>query len=213
MNQWPDTETKLVERLADARDDAAWNRFDALYRPVIYRYARAKGLQHSDAETLVAEVMSRVFRAATRWSGDSGRRGSSQPLRFRAWLHRVAENALLNLVTRQLSRRGTGGTSAQISLTQRPLPDDCSRIEWERQHRQHLFVIAASHLQSQVDEEHWRLFWQTHVDGISIEQAARESGRSIGSIYAIRSRIIRRMRQTVACIEQLRETHVVTEDK
>ena len=73
MNQWPNTEPTLVERLADPRDDAAWNRFDTLYRPVVYRYARTRGLQHSDAETLVAEVMSRVFRAAGRWSKDSGK--------------------------------------------------------------------------------------------------------------------------------------------
>ncbi|QEF97038.1 RNA polymerase sigma factor RpoE [Stieleria maiorica] len=213
MSPWPDTESKLVQRLADPRDDAAWNRFDALYRPVIYRYARGRGLQHSDAETLVAEVMSRVFRAAKRWSGDpdsdpqdSG--PESRPLRFRAWLRRIAENVLLNLVTRQLSKRGTGGTSAQISLSQRAIADDVSRRQWNHQHQQHLFVTAAGQVQSQVDAEHWKLFWQTHVDGLAIEQAARQSGRSVGSVYAIRSRIVRRLRDTVTRIERLEESNL-----
>lgn len=208
MNHWPNTEPTLVERLADPRDDAAWNRFDTLYRPVVYRYARTRGLQHSDAETLVAEVMSRVFRAAGRWSKDSGQGASSRPLRFTAWLRRVAENALLNLVTRQLSRRGTGGTSHQLSLVGRPLPDDASRIEWERQHRRHLFVTAAGVVQSRVDADHWTIFWQTHVDGVPIEQAAKQSGRSVGAVYAIRSRIVRRLREAVMCIEQLGKTHI-----
>ncbi|QDV46232.1 RNA polymerase sigma factor RpoE [Stieleria neptunia] len=205
MHHWPDTETKLVQRLADPRDDAAWNRFDALYRPVVYRYARGRGLQHSDAETLVAEVMARVFRAASRWSGDSAADHQTRPLRFRAWLRRIAENVLLNLVTRHLSKRGTGGTSAQLSLSQRAIVDDASRIEWNRQHQQHLFVTAAGKVQSQVDAEHWRIFWQTHVDGLSIEQAAHQSGRSIGSVYAIRSRIVRRLRDAVTQIEQLED--------
>jgi RNA polymerase sigma-70 factor (ECF subfamily) len=207
MNQWPNIESALVERLCHPRDDAAWNRFDALYRPVVYRYARARGLQHSDAETLVAEVMSRVFRAAGRWSNDSPQDGSSRPLRFTGWLRRVAENALLNLVTRQLSRRGTGGTSHQLSLAGRSVPDDASRIEWERQHRQHLFVTAAGVVQSRVDAEHWKIFWQTHVDGVPIDQAAKQSGRSIGAVYAIRSRIVRQLREAVTCVRQLEESH------
>ncbi|QDV86712.1 RNA polymerase sigma factor [Planctomycetes bacterium TBK1r] len=205
MHPWPDTEPKLVRRLADSRDDAAWNRFDTLYRPVIYRYARGRGLQHSDAETLVAEVMSRVFRAASRWSSHFEQDNPARPQRFRAWLRRIAENALLNLVTRQLSKRGTGGTSAQISLSQRARADDASRIEWNRQHQQHLFVTAAGNVQSKVDAEHWKIFWQTHVDGLSIEQAAQQSGRSIGSVYAIRSRIVRRLRDAVTRIEQLED--------
>ena len=209
MNRWPDTESKLVLRLADAGDDAAWNQFDTLYRPVIYRYARSRGLQHSDAESLVADVMSRVFRAASRWSGQPGDDDDARPQRFRAWLRRIADNALLNLVTRQLSRRGTGGTSAQVSLAQRVRPDQASKLEWDRQHQQHLFLSAASRVQSEVDDEHWRIFWQTHVDGVSIQHAARQSGRSIGSVYAIRSRIVRRLRDAVERIERLDQTPLV----
>ena len=197
MNSWPDTEPTLVRRLSDARDDEAWQRFDALYRPVVYRYARSRGLQHSDAEALVSEVMHRVFRAAARWSSGAGvagsETGSERPNQFRAWLRRVAENALLNLVTRQLSRRGTGGTSHQLSLAGRPLPDDDSRLQWEQQHRQHLFLTAAGKVKAEVDEDHWRLFWQTHVDGLPIDQAA------------IRCRILRRLRDAVAKLEQLDE--------
>lgn len=208
MNPWPDTEPTLVQRLADPSDDVAWNRFDSLYRPVVYRYARSRGLQHSDAETLVADVMSRVFRAASRWSSQQNDSQGERPTRFRAWLHRIAENALLNLVTRQLSRRGTGGTSHQLSMAGRAIPDEASRLQWLQQHRQHLFVIAAGQVQAQVDKEHWSIFWQTHVDGMSIEQAAVQSGRTIGSVYAIRSRMVRRLREVVSCLQRLDEAAV-----
>ena len=237
MNPWPDTESTLVRRLGDPRDDEAWSRFDSLYRPVIYRYARSRGLQHADAETLVGEVMSRVFRAAERWSQspkqeslasgqdtsdvmhntndentldetaeDSARpqlKSTEQPTRFRAWLCRVAENALLNLVTRQLSRRGTGGTSHQISLSGRPIADDDSRSRWELEHRQHVFLAAAGQVKTQVDETQWQLFWKTHVDGVPIPEAADQAGSSIGMAYAIRSRILKRLRDAVARIERL----------
>ncbi len=209
MNSWPDTESTLVRRLSDPRDDVAWNRFDVLYGPIVYRYARLRGLQHSDAETLVGEVMSRVFRAARRWSDDSAAldaqsvQGAARPERFRAWLSRVAENALLNLVTRQLSRRGTGGTSHQLFLSGRVVPDQASRDAWERQHREQLFMAAASVVQRQVDADHWSVFWKTHVEGVEIDRVADETGRTIGSVYAIRSRIVRRLRQTVQRVGRL----------
>lgn len=200
MPQWPDTEATLVRRLADRDDDAAWNRFDLLYRPVIYRYARSSGLQHSDAETIVAEVMTRVFRAAQRWASPSD---SQRPDHFRAWLQRVSKNALLNLVTRQLQRRGTGGTSHQLNLAGRPEPDDAARSRWEHQHRQHVFRIAAREVQATVDEDHWAIFWQTHVEGRPANEAAKEFGHSIGSVYAIRSRLVKRLRIAVDAIESL----------
>ena len=203
MTRWPDTERTLVQRLADPRDDAAWTRFDAMYRPVVYRYARSRGLQHSDAESLVSEVMSRVFRAASRWSNGSDDERDQRPTKFSAWLHRVAENALLNLVTRQLLRRGTGGTSHQLTMAGRAIPDDLAHTMWERQHRDHLFVTAAGLVQARVSPDHWSVFWQTHVDGVPIAEVAEQTGRSLGAIYAIRSRIIKHLREAVAGLERL----------
>ena len=208
MNSWPETESELLRRITDPVDDAAWNRFDALYRPVVYRYARLKGLQHSDAEILVGEVMARVFRAARRWSDSSPGENANdavRPQHFRAWLRRVADNALLNLVTRQLARRGTGGTSHQLNLSNRPLPDDAAKQNWQHEHQRQLFAAAARIVQRQVDEEHLTVFWSTHVDGQAVADVAERTRRSVGSVYAIRRRIVRRLRQTVQRLESFRD--------
>ncbi|MEO1614442.1 MAG: sigma-70 family RNA polymerase sigma factor [Planctomycetota bacterium] len=203
MPTWPNTETHLVRRLADPADDAAWSRFDLLYRPVIYRYARSAGLQHSDAEALVGEVLTRVFRASVRWANTDGQEASKseRPDRFRAWLQRVSKNALLNLVTRQLKERGTGGTSHQIALSGRAVPDDVQRIRWESEHREHLFRMAAREVQPNVPEDHWNVFWQSHIEEQSIADVAEQFGQSIGSVYAIRSRVLKRLRVAVQHME------------
>jgi len=208
MNRWPETQSTLLQRMSDPRDDAAWIRFDELYRPVIYRYARSRGLQHADAESLVAEVMVRVFRAARRWAHSDTHPAAPQqdrPRHFRGWLHRVAENSLLNLVTRQLARRGTGGTSHQLSINGRPTPDDESEQAWRREHRQQLFTAAARMVQAQCDPDQWIIFWKTHVDGQVIAEVANEFDRSIGSVYAIRSRMVRRLRECVDRLERLED--------
>lgn len=219
MNSWPKTESVLLRRIANPVDDAAWNRFDALYRPVVYRYARLNGLQHSDAEILVGEVMTRVFRAAQRWSrhqgafdqamdvvegtpeATTGGDSDTRPKHFRAWLRRVAHNALLNLVTRQLARCGTGGTSHLRDLSQRPLPSDDAKRQWREEHQRQLFAAAAKKVQPQCNGDQWAVFWETHVEGVPIRDVAQQTGRSVGAIYAIRSRVIAQLRQSVARLE------------
>ena len=44
----PDTRASLILRLPDASDVEAWNEFVEIYRPIVYRVARKKGLQHAE---------------------------------------------------------------------------------------------------------------------------------------------------------------------
>ncbi|MEL6110309.1 MAG: hypothetical protein AAFU85_30235, partial [Planctomycetota bacterium] len=121
-------------------------------------------------------------------------------------LHRIAQNALLNQVTRHIARVGTGGTSHQLALADRATVDSQLQKLWDGEHQRQVFAAAALQVQSEVDAEHWALFWQTHVEEISIEDAARSHSRSVGSVYAIRSRLLRRLRETVQRIESLQGT-------
>ena len=50
MNDWPETSESLVLRVKDPADAAAWSAFLAIYRPVVYRLARSRGLQDADVD-------------------------------------------------------------------------------------------------------------------------------------------------------------------
>jgi WD40 repeat protein len=50
MNSTPDTRASLLIRVRDPADQAAWHEFVEIYRPVILRLARQKGMQEADAE-------------------------------------------------------------------------------------------------------------------------------------------------------------------
>ena len=86
MTETPETRPSLLVRVKDPTDRQAWSQFVEVYRPVIHRLARRKGLQHADAEDLVQRVLVAVAGSIDRWEHDARR------AKFRTWLHRVAHN-------------------------------------------------------------------------------------------------------------------------
>jgi RNA polymerase sigma-70 factor (ECF subfamily) len=53
-----------------------------------------------------------------------------------------------------------------------------------------------------VQQETWRAFEMTVVENQSVDQAATELDKPVGSIYAARSRVMRRLRQAVQELER-----------
>lgn len=195
MAVWPTTDASLIAQLGDRDNHDAWMRFDSLYRPVIYRFVRRAGAGHHDADEVAADVIRRVARAATRWA--HGR----PPDQFAAWLSRVARNSLLNLVCRELSKRGTGGTTHQMTLMERPSANERSCQRWAEDRQRELVRRAADRIRGDFDRDSWDAFWRTHVEGQPIAQVAHRLGKTPGAIYAVRSRIVRRLRVEVQAIE------------
>ncbi len=202
MTPWPTPYPLLISEIGDLANHAAWQRFDALYRPVIYRFARRRGLDHHAADEVVADVIRRVARAASRWHQPGDQDCDQKPPdRFAAWLNRVSRNSLVNIVCRDLNHRGIGGTTHQITLESRPAATEDSRHDWENDRQRVLIRLAADAIRGDYDHASWDAFWATHVEGESIDSVTKRLGKSRGAIYAIRSRIVRRLREQVQQIE------------
>ncbi len=80
--QGPQIRASLIASLNDAASDEAWHEFAAVYRPLVIRVARAKGMQHADADDLAQDVRSAVGKAVS--SFVSTGEGS-----FRRWYHQI----------------------------------------------------------------------------------------------------------------------------
>lgn len=106
MPEFPETSESLIVQVRDLSNQAAWDQFEQLYRPVILRIARAKGLQHSDALDLVQQVLMSVSAAIGRYEKQS------EGMRFRNWLSRVTRNAILKALSRGPRDPAAGGTDA-----------------------------------------------------------------------------------------------------
>ena len=196
MGDWPETSESLILRVKDPADGAAWSQFLAIYRPVVYRLARSRGLQDADADDLAQGVFTSVSRAVDRWEP-----GAGAP-RFRTWLSRIARNAIINAVTRRKPDLGAGSTSVQDLLDQVPDDDEVTSA-FLRESRVESVCWAAGEIAREFSETTWAMFWETAVDGRSPAEVASSHGRSTGAVYVARCRAMQRLKDKVIEISDI----------
>jgi RNA polymerase sigma-70 factor (ECF subfamily) len=196
MPEAPQTQPSLLVRLRDARDERAWAQFVDVYAPLVYGYARRRGLQNADAADLTQVVLRVVASAIQRWDYDP-QRGS-----FRGWLFTIVRSKLATFLGRKPDPcRGTGDTATQLLLEARPAPEDDSAI-WDREYEQRLFAWAAEQVRGQVREATWLAFWQTAIEGKPGKEVAGSLGLSLAAVRLAKSRVLARLR---ALVQQAQE--------
>ena len=192
MNQIPETRDSLLVRLSDLADCEAWRQFTAIYRPLVYRIGRQKGLQDADAQDMAQRVLLSVSRAIEQWQANPRR------ARFRTWLHTVAKNAVIDQLRTADPVPAEGGTTAHLRLQDSADGrTDAVELELEREYQREVFRWAARGARDEFEESTWLAFWLSAVEGRPIPEVANELGKSVGAVYVARSRVIQRLRDKV----------------
>jgi RNA polymerase sigma-70 factor (ECF subfamily) len=190
MTTPPLTRPSLLVRIRDAGDREAWRQFVEVYAPLVYKFARRRGLQDADAADLTQDVLQAVAGASKRLVYDP-ERGT-----FRAWLYTVARNKLRNaLLARQ--RRHEEGDPALLDET--PAREEVE--QWEREYEQRLFDWAAEQVRGHFQETTWRAFWMSAVEARAAADVATELGLSVGAVYIAKSRVLARLREEIQRIQ------------
>ena len=196
MTEFPQTRSSLIAQIGYPEDREAWDQFVVIYRPVIYRMARRRGMQDADAQDLVQTVLMRVAGAIQGWEK------LSPETRFRHWLRRVARNAIATAFSRQPKDAGVGGSEMLALLAEQAATAADIERELSRESMREKYLRAASVVRSDVDSDTWRAFELTVVNGQPCEEVANQLGKSVGTVYAARSRIMRRLREQVQRLQE-----------
>src|ERR1700678_2055852 len=131
------TRASLLVRLRDGGDAGAWQEFVHLYAPVIYGFARKRGLQDADAADLMQEVLRSVSIAAHRLEYDPAR-GT-----FRGWLFTVTRNKVFNFLDSRSRRvHGTGDSRMQQRLEQHAEAAADLSADWEADYQRAMAAQA-----------------------------------------------------------------------
>lgn len=185
------TRASLLVQIRDGTNQQAWGEFMQLYGPLVYSFARKRGLQDADAADLMQDVMRSVASAIGRLEYDR-RQGS-----FRGWLFTITRNKIFNFLSARRNKAlGTGDTATQQVLSSYPQSDD-GVADWEVEYQKRLASIAMDRVKSEFQENTWRAFWQTAVEGVSVGEVSRQLNMSPGAIYVAKSRVLARLKQEV----------------
>lgn len=195
MAELPETRDSLILKLRDPRNHEAWSEFVEIYRPVIYRSAIRRGLQHADALDLVQIVLVSVSCSIDKWER------SHANVKFRHWLLTVARNATINALKRLHTHQlCTGSPLAEIPDVSSP-EDQSTENSLDVEYRRQLYLRASDQVKTQVHPETWKAFELSSVRALSISEVAAELGKPLGSIYASRSRVMKKLMAAVAQLE------------
>lgn len=190
MTEFPETRQSLIAGVKSPHNHQAWEEFVVIYRPLIYRMARRRGMQDADAQDAAQDILARVAGAIEHYE-------PRPDIRFRHWLRHVARNAILTALSRQPRDLGAGDSEIHDLLNRQVAGALDFDAELATEYQREQYLQAAAIVRSEVNLETWQAFELTVVQGQTCEEAASAIGKSIGTVYAARSRIIKRLRDQI----------------
>jgi len=187
-SQFPRTQTTLMNELGTSsqpRCDGAWRTFFEIYGPIAYRFARHRGLRHSDADEVVANVMGNLLR----WFRHGGRHDRTIG-RFRHYFRTVVNNA----ITAQCKPRTSWIDVATVPEPTAPDPDEDRWREIERQERLHV-CLERVRSSGRIRPRDWEIFELVVMQHQPPADVARRFGVSTSRVYVIKHEISRWLRE------------------
>jgi RNA polymerase sigma factor (sigma-70 family) len=187
----PLTRASLLVQIRDGANHGAWQEFMKLYGPVVYGFARKRGLQDADAADLMQDVLRSVSTSIGRLDYDRNQ-GT-----FRGWLFTITRNKVFNFLSaRRIRPQGSGDSATNRILNSHPDDNDGTE-SWEMEYQRRVAALAMERIKNEFQENTWRAFWLTAVEGVAAADVARDVGISPGAIYVAKSRVLARLKDEV----------------
>jgi len=191
----------LLTRMKDDANADAWGEFVRQYGPVVYGFARKRGLQDADAADITQEVLRSISSYVGRMEYDPSR-GT-----LRGYLYTVTRNKIFNFLASRRNRPcGSGGWDSQQRLD--AVPDDSAHVEsrWELEYWRLLSARAMGLIRPEFQLNTWNAFWGTAVEGRRAADVGAELGMAPGAVYVAKCRVRARLRDEVRRLEAEQET-------
>ena len=178
------TSVSLIERLRRPDAEQAWARFVELYTPLLFYWANRLELPEADADDLVQDVFAILVRSLPEFLYDRQRS-------FCAW---SAHHPLQQMAPTILRRaKLIPEIHNDEALAQVSVPDDADLLG-EMEYRQHLVGRAMELMRAEFQPTTWKACWEVVVGDKSAADVGAELGISVDSVYAAKSRVLRRLR-------------------
>lgn len=182
------TNASLLLRLRCGADPASWSEFVRLYEPMLRSYVSRCGLQPSDADDVLQEILVRLLRSLPSFEYSRSRG------RFRDWLRCVARHSVSDWRRRQGRFRSDTGRVASIPGR------DVER--WNDEHRRRVLQHALQVVRERVSDRVWLCFERYVLKGQNASRVADELGFGRPAVYVIASRLRKQLQRKCAQFDE-----------
>lgn len=185
-----DTSLSLLESLRSRGGDDAWRQLVELYTPLIRGWLRGQGMAGQDADDVVQEVLSVVFRKLP------GFTRQNQTGSFRSWLRAITVNCLRNF-WKQPRNRPQAATNSDFLQVLDQLEDPTSGASrlWDEEHNRYITRRLLELIRPSFEATTWRAFQRLAVEGCSPADVAAELNMTVNAVFIAKSRVLTRLRQ------------------
>lgn len=176
------TRPSLLLRIRDRADIGAWGTFDAIYRPMLYRFARASGLNTDDAEDVAQQCFAVISDRIAEFSYDP------QKGRFKGWLRTLVNNRVRNL-RRDRKDRQAGTADLRQAQQREPSPDEVFEKIWMEEH----LWQCLRELRAEVEETTFQAYQAYVIEQQPIEEVCAALQLKPNNVYTIKWRLTERV--------------------
>jgi len=187
------THPSFLIRLRDQEDELSWFDFHARYGHMLYRYARARGASHTNAEDIVQEVEMQLFQTMDGFEYDV-RKG-----KFRSYLR----TAVIHALTRRADKecRQPAGLDPRLLDSCVNGRDADRDEEWMREWRLHLLRRTVQEIANEFDSTTLKAFEMCVLAGKPVADTAGLLDISIWSVYRARKRVLERLKSRLGSLD------------
>jgi RNA polymerase sigma-70 factor (ECF subfamily) len=188
------TSTELLRGARDCTNNEAWLRLVRFCEPLLHGWLRCRGVQPADADDLVQETLATVVREAPTFQ-PNGHAGA-----FRCWLRKVLINRLRRFRRAQRVRSICRPDSDLLGRLADVVDDPGSDLtcRWDDDHDRHVARQVLERIERAFQPRTWQAFRRVALQAADPALVAAELDLSLASVYAAKSRVLRRLRQEAA---------------
>lgn len=177
------TRASLLIRIKNRDDTQAWSEFHDLYAPLLYRYARARGLSHEDAEDVRAKCYEGISKQIEDFDYAKQKGG------FKAWLRTMADRRVID----HFRKRRDANLDTQ-ELAETPDRDQDAEAIWANQWRQQHLRYCIDQARLQVSEQVYEAFRMLMDEEASVQQVSERLEITPNQVYKAKAKVLNEVR-------------------
>jgi RNA polymerase sigma-70 factor (ECF subfamily) len=184
----------LLEQVRQ-RNESAWRQLSQIFAPGVYRWCRNAGLQPSDAADVVQEVFLAVSENIDRFRRD--RAGDT----FRGWLWTIFRSKLMDHFRRRdMKPPEDDGVDPRTIPATDPSSTSLGATDLDAAA---MVRRALKIIEKDFSHRTWQAFWRSAVLEERTSEVAQELEITAAAVCMCRSRVLQRLRETLADLDIL----------